>query len=93
MCADAIATLEAISPRAADELALSSRQRADIAIRNGQFDKSLVRVYGNDGTPALDCGEFPRPQTTLEGLSALKGGLVMCTAGGVAPAIVIERMR
>jgi acetyl-CoA C-acetyltransferase len=72
ICADAIATLEGITRQAVDELALVSQQRADHAIRNGHFDKSLVPVYREDGTLALDHEEFPRPQTTLEGLGALK---------------------
>ena len=72
VCADAIATMEGISREALDELALVSQQRADAAIRGGHFDKSLVPVYREDGTVALDHEEFPRPQTTLEGLSALK---------------------
>jgi acetyl-CoA C-acetyltransferase len=72
ICADAIATLEGISRQAVDELALVSQQRADIAIREGRFDRSLVPVYREDGTLALDREEFPRPQTTMEGLSALK---------------------
>jgi acetyl-CoA C-acetyltransferase len=72
ICADAIATLEGISRRDVDELALVSQQRADHAIRNGHFDKSLVPVYKEDGSLALDHEEFPRPQTTLEGLSQLK---------------------
>ena len=72
VCADAIATLEGISREALDELALVSQQRADFAIRHGHFDKSLVPVYREDGSIALDREEFPRPQTTMEGLSALK---------------------
>ena len=72
ICADAIATLEGISRQAVDELALVSQQRADVAIREGRFDKSLVPVYREDGSLALDREEFPRPQTTMEGLSALK---------------------
>lgn len=72
ICADAIATLEGITRQAVDELALVSQQRADAAIRGGHFDKSLVPVYREDGTLALDHEEFPRPQTTLEGLGALK---------------------
>jgi acetyl-CoA C-acetyltransferase len=72
ICADAIATLEGISRQAVDELALVSQQRADAAIRGGHFKKSLVAVYKEDGTLALDHEEFPRPQTTMEGLSALK---------------------
>jgi acetyl-CoA C-acetyltransferase len=72
VCADAIATLEGIPRQALDELALVSQQRADAAIKGGHFKKSLVPVYKEDGTLALDREEFPRPQTTLEGLLALK---------------------
>ena len=72
VCADAIATMEGISRQAVDELALVSQQRADAAIKAGHFKKSLVPVYKEDGTLALDHEEFPRPQTTMEGLSALK---------------------
>ena len=72
VCADAIATLEGISRQAVDELALVSQQRADAAIKGGHFKKSVVPVYKEDGTLALDHEEFPRPQTTMEGLSQLK---------------------
>ncbi len=72
VCADAIATLEGISREAADDLALVSQQRADAAIKGGHFDKSLVPVHHEDGRLALDREEFPRPQTTREGLAALK---------------------
>ncbi|MFT6038689.1 MAG: acetyl-CoA C-acetyltransferase [Candidatus Azotimanducaceae bacterium] len=71
LCADSIATLEGIDRKALDELAVVSQQRADHAIKNGYFDKSLITVYKLDGTVALDHEEFPRPQTTLEGLSQL----------------------
>jgi acetyl-CoA C-acetyltransferase len=72
VCADAIATLEGISRQAVDELALVSQHRADAAIKGGHFDRSLIPVHREDGSLALDREEFPRPQTTLEGLSALK---------------------
>lgn len=72
VCADAVATLEGISREAVDLLAYTSQQRAAHAIANGHFDKSLVPVYHEDGTLALDKEEYPRPQTTLEGLAALK---------------------
>uniref|UniRef100_B0T7Y3 Acetyl-CoA acetyltransferase n=1 Tax=Caulobacter sp. (strain K31) TaxID=366602 RepID=B0T7Y3_CAUSK len=72
LCADAIATLEGIPRQALDELALLSQQRADQAIREGRFDRALVPVYRDDGSIALDREEFPRPETTLEGLSSLK---------------------
>ena len=77
VCADAVATLEGIERQALDELALVSQQRADVAIREDRFAKSLVPVYREDGSLALDREEFPRPQTTLEGLSALKASFEM----------------
>ena len=72
ICADAIATLEGISREATEELALVSQQRAAHAIAHGHFARSLVPVFHEDGTLALDREEFPRPQTTREGLAALK---------------------
>ena len=72
VCADAIATLEGISREAVDALALASQQRAAHAITNGHFARSLVPVHREDGSLALDHEEFPRPQTTAEGLAALK---------------------
>ncbi|MFT4518201.1 MAG: acetyl-CoA C-acetyltransferase [Halioglobus sp.] len=72
VCADAIATIEGIPREALDALAFTSQQNAANAITNGYFDKSLVPVYSIDGTLALDKEEFPRPQTTLEGLAELK---------------------
>ena len=72
VCADAIASMEGITREAVDALALESQKRAAIAIAEGRFDKSLVPVYNLDGTVALDKEEFPRPQTTAEGLASLK---------------------
>jgi len=72
VCADAIASMEGISREAVDALALESQRRAAVAIAEGRFDKSLVPVYNLDGTVALDKEEFPRPQTTAEGLASLK---------------------
>ncbi|MDG2412764.1 MAG: acetyl-CoA C-acetyltransferase [Halioglobus sp.] len=72
VCADAIATLEGIDRVALDALALVSQNNAKNAIENGHFDKSLVPVYSTDGTLALDKEEFPRPQTTAEGLAGLQ---------------------
>jgi acetyl-CoA C-acetyltransferase len=72
VCADAIATLEGIDREAVDSLAVVSQERAANAIANGHFDKSLIPVYNEDGSLALDHEEFPRPQTTLASLSELK---------------------
>jgi acetyl-CoA C-acetyltransferase len=72
VCADAIATLEKISRADLDALALESQVRADKAIKGWYFDRSVVPVYREDGSLALDREEFPRPQTTAEGLAGLK---------------------
>ena len=72
VCGDAIAAREGIGRHELDALALVSQERADRAIREGRFDKSLITVYNDDGTVALDHEEFPRPETTAEGLAALK---------------------
>jgi acetyl-CoA C-acetyltransferase len=72
VCGDAIATMEGISREACDALALESQRKAAIAIKEGRFAKSLVAVYNEDGTVALDHEEFPRPETTAEGLANLK---------------------
>jgi len=71
VCADAIATMEGIPREALDALAAESQARADRAIREGRFDRSLIPVLNLDGSIALDHEEFPRPQTTVESLAAL----------------------
>jgi acetyl-CoA C-acetyltransferase len=72
VCADVIATLEGISRRDLDSLAVVSQERAAAAIAGGHFDRSLVPVYREDGSLALDREEFPRPGTTLESLAQLQ---------------------
>jgi len=72
VCGDAIAAKEGISREAVDALALVSQQRAKKAIDEGRFAKSVVPVLNPDGSVALDREEFPRPETTAEGLASLK---------------------
>ena len=72
VCGDAIAAKEGISREAVDALALESQRRADRAIKEGRFAKSVVPVLNEDGSVALDHEEFPRPETTAEGLAGLK---------------------
>ena len=71
VCADAIASLEGIPREALDAHAAESQRRADIAIKEGRFDKSLITVYNRDGSVALDHEEFPRPGTTADSLAQL----------------------
>jgi len=72
VCGDAIAAMEGISRADVDALGFDSQQKAKRAIEEGRFAKSLVTVYNDDGSVALDHEEFPRPDTTLEGLAGLK---------------------
>ena len=71
VCADAIATLEGIDRETLDALAVETQNRAEVAIKEGRFDMSLVPVFNLDGTLALDREEFPRPGTTMESLATL----------------------
>ena len=71
VAADSIATLEGIDRRTLDELAAESQRRAELAIKEGRFDRSLVPVHHPDGSLALDREEFPRPGTTAESLASL----------------------
>lgn len=72
VCGDAIASMEGITREALDALALESQKRAALAIAEGRFSRSVIPIYREDGTLALDHDEFPRPGTTAEGLAALE---------------------
>lgn len=72
LCADLIATLQGFTREQLDGFALQSQQRAAVAIEEGRFSRSLVPVYHEDGSVALDHEEFPRPQTSLEALAQLR---------------------
>jgi acetyl-CoA C-acetyltransferase len=72
VCGDAIAAMEGITRRATEELGLESQKRAKYAADNGYFKSSLIPVHNPDGSLALAHDEYPRPDTTLEGLANLK---------------------
>ncbi len=71
LSADLIATLDGHTREQVDALGLESQRRAAEAIKEGRFDRSLVTIYHDDGTVALDREEYPRPETTAEGLAKL----------------------
>lgn len=71
VAADAIATIEGIPRTALDAHAAESQARAERAIKEGRFDRSLIPVLNLDGSVALDREEFPRPGTTAEKLANL----------------------
>ena len=70
--ADIIAKEEGITRADLDLFAFQSQQKAALALAGGYFKRSLVPVYRDDGSLALDTEEFPRPGTTLESLAGLK---------------------
>lgn len=72
ICGDAIASLEDISRQDLDAFGLESQRRAKVAQDEGRFDKSIVPVTDDSGAVILARDEYPRPETTAEGLSQLK---------------------
>ncbi len=72
VAADAIASMEGITREQLDAFGVESQRRAARAINEGYFAKSIVPVLADDGRVILDRDEYPRPETTLEGLAQLK---------------------
>ncbi|WNG41588.1 acetyl-CoA C-acetyltransferase [Archangium violaceum] len=71
--ADLITTLEGFSREELDAVALRSQRNAARAIQEGRFAKSLFPVKDpRTGAVVLERDEFPRPNTTAEGLAALE---------------------
>jgi acetyl-CoA C-acetyltransferase len=88
--ADLIATLEDFSRDDVDSYAMRSQQRAGAAREEGRFKKSVVPVQDAIGDVILDHDEFIRPQTTMEGLAALKTSFDRMGAMGY-DAVAIQR--
>ena len=72
VCGDAIATMEGFTREELDEVGLRSQQRAAQAIEEGRFAKSVVPVTDETGTLVLEREEYPRPDTTREGLAQIE---------------------
>lgn len=77
VAADAIAAQEGISRADLEAYGVESQRRADIAIKEGRFNKSVITVKDDDGNVVLDHEEYPRPETTAEGLAKLKPAFEM----------------
>ena len=69
--ADLIATLGGFTREQCDQLGVDSQIRTAKALAEDRFSKSLIPIYHEDGTVALDHEEFPRPGTTMEDLAKL----------------------
>lgn len=72
ICADLVASLEGITREELDSFAYHSQRRAAAAMKEGAFSRSIVPVYDDDGTVALEKDQYPRPTTTMERLAGLK---------------------
>ena len=83
--ADLIATLEKLSRQDLDTWAERSQQRAGVALKDGRFTKSLIPIMNDEGALALDKEEYPRPETTREGLGKLEPAFVGMGAMPVGP--------
>lgn len=84
--AENVADKYGITREAQDQMAVESQKKTAAAIAGGAFKKEILplTVETKKGEVVIDTDEFPRPDTTLEGLSKLKpafreGGTV--TAG------------
>ena len=69
--ADLIAAVEGFSREDLDAFAAESQARAQVAMKEGRFDKSLIPVLDADGEVALQRDEHPRAGTTAESLAKL----------------------
>jgi acetyl-CoA C-acetyltransferase len=84
--ADLIATLEGFSRDEIDEVALRSQGNAARAVAEGRFAKSLVAVSDpQSGRLLLEREELPRPETTREGLAALRPSFIELGATVAGP--------
>jgi len=70
--ADLIASVEGFSREDCDRFALRSQMNCKQAMAEARFAESIVPVRATDGSVVLDTDEFPRPETTLEGLGKLE---------------------
>ncbi|GAB3698774.1 acetyl-CoA C-acetyltransferase [Nocardiopsis oceani] len=70
--ADLIATIEGFSREDVDSYAVGSQERAARAWSGGYFEKSVVPVRDRNGIPLLAQDEHMRPDTTVDGLAALR---------------------
>ena len=84
--ADLIATMEGFSREDVDRFALASQHKAEAAIKEGRFAKSLFTVVDPEGKPLLDRDEHPRAGATIEALAKLEPAFAAMGATPYGPA-------
>ncbi|MEO6717734.1 MAG: acetyl-CoA C-acetyltransferase [Novosphingobium sp.] len=77
VCADAIAAMEGITREELEAMGVESQRRAAVALAEGRFASSTIVVKDDEGNVILDHEEYPRPETTAEGLAQLKPAFEM----------------
>lgn len=88
--ADLIATLNGFSRRDVDSYAAESHRRAAAAWEEGRFSGSVVPVRDQIGMVRLDRDECIRPDTTTDGLGALKPSFAQMGAAAF-DAVALQR--
>ncbi|WP_082695603.1 acetyl-CoA C-acetyltransferase [Mycobacterium sp. IS-1742] len=81
--ADLIASLEGFTREDVDTFAAESQRRAERAIAEGRFERSITEVTDAEGATLLDRDEHPRPGTTVEKLAGLRPAFAAMGAAGV----------
>lgn len=87
--AENVAEKYQISRERQDTYAVETQRRAGVALQEGRFDEQIVpiEIKTRSGVHTFACDEYPKPDTTIEGLARLKpafraGGTV--TAGNAS---------
>jgi acetyl-CoA C-acetyltransferase len=84
--ADLIATLEGISREEVDAFALESQRKAGQARSDCRFSRGLFPVLDPEtGVVLLEKDEYPRPETTAEGLAGLTPAFAAFGASPLGP--------
>jgi acetyl-CoA C-acetyltransferase len=89
--ADLIATLDGIGRREVDAFAAESHRRAAIAQSENRFSRSLIAISDVAGGIALDRDETVRPDTSVDGLGALKPSFAIMGEKGGYDTVAIQR--
>jgi len=89
--ADLIATLEGWSREDVDAFAAESHHRAAKAWANGYFAGAVVPVKDLNGITILDHDETVRPDTSVEGLAALKPSFAQMGADAGFDNVALEK--
>ncbi|MCB1502731.1 MAG: acetyl-CoA C-acetyltransferase [Bauldia sp.] len=88
--ADLIATKYGFSRDDVDAYAVESQKRAAAAWDNGYFDRSVTPVRDVNGVPLLARDEHLRPDTSMQGLGALKPSFTLYGEMGGFDAVAIQ---